>query len=97
MAAVLLSFANIIRIVSVESPLPEIFAAAATGAISTLLVVFGIISYSTTVNAGAEDGIPYDVCTAPGADPWKRLPCNDASRKRFLVQLGGLICAGAAA
>ncbi|ELR05761.1 hypothetical protein VC83_04466 [Pseudogymnoascus destructans] len=96
-ATVLLSFANILRILSVESPLPEIYAAAATAAISALVVIFGIISYSTTVNAGAEDGIPYDVCTAPGADPWKRLPCNAASKKRLLVQLGGLICAGAAA
>ncbi|KAL5347265.1 hypothetical protein ACLOAV_007574 [Pseudogymnoascus australis] len=81
-AAVLFSFANILRIVSVESPLPEFFAAAATAAISAVLVIFGIISYSTTVNAGALDGIPYDVCTAPGADPWKRLPCGAASKKR---------------
>lgn len=97
MAAVLLSFANIIRMVSIESPLPEFFAALSTGVVSALLVIFGIISYSTTVNAGTKDGIPYDVCGAPGADPWKRLPCNDASKKRFLVQLGGLICAGASA
>ena len=97
MATVLSSFANIIRIVSVESPLPEICAAISTGAFSALLVIFGIISYLTTVNAGSVDGIPYDVCRAPGADPWKRLPCNAASRKRFLAQLGGLICAGAAA
>lgn len=97
MTTVLFSFANVIRIVSVESPLPEIFAAASTGAVSALLVVFGIISYSTTVNAGAVDGNPYDVCTAPGADPWKRLPCGAASKKRFLTQLAGLVCAGATA
>lgn len=83
--------------VSIESPLPEFLAALSTGAVSTLLVIFGIISYSITVNAGAEDGIPYDVCTAPGADPWKRLPCNAASKKRFLGQVGGLTCAGVTA
>ncbi|KFY57380.1 hypothetical protein V497_05597 [Pseudogymnoascus sp. VKM F-4516 (FW-969)] len=95
--AVLLSFANIIRIVSVESPLPEIFAALSTGAVSVILIIFGIISYSTTVNAGAVEGIPYDACRAPGADPWKRLPCNGVNSKRFMVQMGGLICAGASA
>lgn len=97
MITVLLSIANILRIVSTESPFPEIYAAASTATISALLVIFGIMSYSITVNAGAEDGIPYDFCTAPGADPWKRLPCGAASQKRFLAQLGGLTCAGATA
>ncbi|KFY14080.1 hypothetical protein V492_02860 [Pseudogymnoascus sp. VKM F-4246] len=92
-----LSVANVLRIVNIELPLPEIYAAISTGAISALLVIFSIISYSTTVNAGSEEGVPYDVCRAPGADPWKRLPCNGASKKRFLVQLAGLTCAGATA
>jgi hypothetical protein len=92
---ILFGIANMSRIVTIESPLPETYAAAGSGAISCLLVIFGVISYSITVNIlNVSDGSPYDVCTAPGADPWKRLLCGAASQKRFLVQMGGLVCAG---
>lgn len=79
--------------VNTGSPLPEIYAALGNGLLSSAVAIFSFFSYSKTVSRDKlPDGSAYDPCTAPGADPWKRLPCSNASEKRFLAQMSGLAC-----
>jgi hypothetical protein len=99
--AVAFCIANISRIVNTEAPLPEIAAAVANGLLTSILAIFGLFSYSMTVYRDKFDdsdgASAYDPCTAPGADPWKRLPCGMAGEKLFMVQMVGLVCVGLSA